>query len=359
MKVIWLLLFVTVFAVAKANATEITDQYEGFEVYLKNQIKKEDQDLPFVENCGINIVLSEKFFNTFIKTLFPAILDIIDKNLIITEQTITINVKNLFTIHFNIIDLGLFASYDNNKTYVNLIDETNTISMHISNSSINVNLTYKNDFDPNIISDEGNLQLNISGLSLDLVFNIIPNPIDKKRFLIKVLESNFDLNPSGFSLDVVNQNQLGYVILQFIQVLRTPIIQTITTVISQYFGVAANEIISFLPIPLILGDVALDSSILKLPNITDGFLPIMLVGRFFPVNKDLPFNNTAKVPIYDEEGESLQVYISDFTLRSFTYTMNELGYLNVTVDTSPVPELVQFDVKSFGYFIPALKDRKL
>ena len=81
---------------------------------------------------------------------------------------------------------------------------------------------------------------------------------------------------------------------------------------------------------MIFNQTALDMSLIKSPQIIGEYLPIQIVGKISPNGKPLPFTNTAVMPEFYKDGESLQIFISEFTLKSFLYTMMELGHLTDT-----------------------------
>ena len=89
--------------------------------------------------------------------------------------------------------------------------------------------------------------------------------------------------------------------------------------------------IGAVPIPLRFNDTELDTSFIETPKINGSHVPISMVGRFNPVGETLPFKNEDVMPFFDLKGESLQIYVSEFTFRSFAYTAQYLGYLTLTL----------------------------
>jgi hypothetical protein len=221
-------------------------------------------------------------------------------------------------------------SYNADKTKVELIEHNNTVGIHVSNSSLHFNVTYNMELDPNILSDIGHFSFGIDELSVNLIFGMKPRPSDPRRVIIEVAENNIDLDATLSYAKLNNTNDFGYVALKVLTVLRVPIAKFLVATLQEYLEVSFNTLVAAIPIPMVFNDTTLDLSLLKIPTISDNYLPIMSVGKFSPTGQELPFTNNASVPIYEKGGESLQIFISDFTLRSFTYTMKQLGYLNVT-----------------------------
>jgi hypothetical protein len=221
-------------------------------------------------------------------------------------------------------------SFDDKLTRVELLEGINQVGIHIHNSSLHLNLTYKTFLDPNILSDNGTMLFGYSNLTFDLDFEMRPLPSDHKRMQIKVIENIIDISPNKTYINLTNTNDFGYLMLNRINVFKTPLIQIFTKSFEEYFEIVVNRAIQEIPIPFVLGDVILDCSLVHSPIIIDEYLPIMLIGQFNPKGQPLPFKNEAIMPMYADNSNSLQIFVSDFTLRSFTYTMQKLGYLDKT-----------------------------
>lgn len=117
--------------------------------------------------------------------------------------------------------------------------------------------------------------------------------------------------------------------MRTIKVFNKTLIKLIESVFTKYLEISINKLITYIPNTLIVNDTAVDMSLIISPKIHDSFLPLQSVGKINPKGKPLPFKNTADIPMYIENGESIQIFISDFTLKSFLYTMEELGYLKL------------------------------
>lgn len=292
-------------------------------------------DVPVWKDCGINIVLSEKFWNIFIRQFFIQLIEIINKDVITEAQTLKIDIKDLVTIYFTIENFNITGiSFDDKLTRVELLQGINQVGIHIHDSSLHLNLTYGAYLDPNILSDNGTMLFGYSNLTFDLDFEMRPLPSDHKRIQIKVIENIIDIDPSKIYANLTNINAFGYQMLNGVKVFKSPIVQTITKAFEEYFEIVVNKAIQLIPIPFVFGDVVLDSSLIHSPIIIDEYLPIMLVGQFNPKGQPLPFKNEAIMPMYADNSNSLQMFVSDFTLRSFTYTMQRLGYLDKTCNNS-------------------------
>ena len=225
-------------------------------------------DVPTCDGWGINVVLSDTFLNTFIRKLFPQILDVINDQIGIEGKTISFKVKELFDIHFTIDGFNITdIKYDERKTQVNLDEYKNEVGIQITNSSVHFNLTYKVELDPNIISDKGVMLFGFDQLSLDLRFIMLPLESDIKKLQIKVVKNKFTLDPANTYMNLTNENDYGNSLFKSLEFFKQPITQLITTTFEEYLELAANRLITAIPYPIEIDNVVLDSSLIHYPII--------------------------------------------------------------------------------------------
>ena len=283
------------------------------------------------EKAGVNFAVSQSFLDSLTRGILPKIWDIINQQIVVKGKTISIKVANLFTVYFNILEFVLSdVYYDSTLTNVTLFEKNNSIGFHINNSSIHFNLTYKLHLDPEILADNGTIKYASDHFKMNLIFGMTPRPEDPKKAIVTISENEMEFDPKLTFVNLTNINDFGNLMMDTVKVFKYPIISLVQGLFSNYLEYAINLAITYIPNPFVNDDTEFDLSLIKWPMITGEFLPIQIVGKFSPIGKTLPFENMADMPDFYTKGESLQMFISEFTIKSLLFTLMNNGKLIAT-----------------------------
>ena len=191
-------------------------------------------------------------------------------------------------------------------------------------------MTYKLHLDPEILADNGKVEYGTDHFKLNLIFGMQPRPDEPKKAIITVSENELDFDPKFTFLNLTNANNFGDMMVDVLKVFKLPIISIVEALFTNYLEFGINQAIKYIPNPFTYNDTVFDLSLIKSPQIIGDFLPIQIVGKFSPKGKILPFQNTADMPDFYKDGDSLQMLISEFTLKSLLYTLMDLGRFTTT-----------------------------
>lgn len=303
--------------------------------------------------AGVAISFSQLFWSNFIKGLLPEIFKKLGET-VFEGGSARVDLKNLTSILVTVDSFEITQiTYDLERTKVVLNDTDNSMGIYIANSTFTAVLQYELDFDPNFLSDVGNLTFGFINFNLDLAFRIGDGK-DPANIDVKILSNALNFTSRDLFIRLNNTNDFNQMMIFLVNTIQTPVMNIIFRVLEEYLETGINAAIHAVPNPISLGDISLDGGLIEAANITSTHTANRLVGKFFPTGQELPFTNNNTLPDWDPNGQSLQVFISEFTLQSYMYSAFVLGKLNTTIENSPSEFLLPFNTDSFSYFIPAL-----
>jgi hypothetical protein len=303
---------------------------------------------------GIIIGFSEKFWNNLLVGLIPQIFKELEQTVFINGTNV-LNISDMMSIYFTIEKYEIInLSYDLNNTRVDLFEANNTAGIHVKNSSFIGYANYEVDVDPPILTDNGTFTVNYTNFDVDLIFQIGNSGDPDDHRYINVVTSNLSINSTDMNFGLNNTNNFNSMLSHILYTIEPPILNIISRAFSDYFEDGINAALGLVPNPIEFGNLTFDISFLTVAKITEQYTLNELVGAFSPKEVDVPFSNNITMPKWDPEGQSLQIYVSEFVFKSLFFSLYDLGLIDLTIDKSPSEKLLKFDTTSFAYFLPSL-----
>ena len=228
------------------------------------------------------MAISETFFTRLVTELLPDILELLSKEVKKITKIISINL-DMFIIHLSDLSFQINEiSFDINKTKADLYHTNNSIGFHIADNKVNFTLGYDVILEPPILEDTGTVEIGYDSFNLDFILGMIPDKDDPEKLAIEVSESNFIVNPQSIKIGLKNNNDFNSLIVSVINAILPPVANLLGTAVSDYFQEGINLILGLIKFPLSVGQISLDFSLTKLPEITkDDFLSISSDGKIF------------------------------------------------------------------------------
>ena len=228
------------------------------------------------------MAISETFFTRLVTELLPDILELLSKEVKKITKIISINL-GMFIVHLSDLSFQINEiSFDINKTKADLYHTNNSIGFHIADNKVNFTLGYDVILEPPILEDTGIVEIGYDSLNLDFILGMIPDKDDPEKLAIEVSESNFIVNPQSVKIGLKNNNDFNSLIVSVINAILPPVANLLSTAVSDYFQEGINLILGLIKFPLSVGQISLDFSLTKLPEITkDDFLSISSDGKIF------------------------------------------------------------------------------
>lgn len=281
--------------------------------------------------------------------MLPQVFDRINEGQL-TGKTFNVELGDLLTLHLTIDNITASdVKLNKEKTQVVLDSTENIMRINISDASAFVHIIYEVNMDPSLMSDNGTITLGFKDLSIELAMQFLKDRHQPEY--IKILTNNITMSPDNLELNVTNENDLNKMVTKIGNILKYPILNVVGEAFEDYLELGINEGMKKLPDPIVSGDYSASMRALHPANITEGWLAFALNGTIFPTkNPKLPFNNTAKIPNFVKEGQSLQISISEFTLQSLIYTAYTNGAIKGSFNDSGTP-LFGMDTTSMSYFL--------
>ena len=303
--------------------------------------------------AGIVISFSEVFWNNLLKGLIPQIFKKL-KETVFEGGSTEIKIKDMLVIYFTVEDFNIDQlAYDLTNTRVDLFEDNNTIGAHIARSNFSAHVDYLFDLDPSFITDNGTLDFSWSDLGIDFVFGIGDGQ-DSTNIDINVTTSSFNLNPEKVNLTLVNENNFNQLVSFLMTTVQAPVINVISKAFTEYLGSGINAGIHLVPNPITIGNMTFNNTLVEAANITAMYTSNKIVGSFTPIDRQIPIVNNVTLPTWDEKGQSLQIYLSEFVFQSLLYSLFDLGQISLMLEESPLESLLKFDTDSFAYFLPTI-----
>jgi hypothetical protein len=292
--------------------------------------------------------------NRFLKEILLVLLKELEKSYKL-GQTITIDL-GMFIVYLELPKFVLNnISYSEEGTGVDLFDKNNTLGLHIEDSNLNVSLQYNMILDPPILDDQGILEIGYSALDIDVIVGMQPQKDNPQRIDLYIAKSNFTVDPKDVYIELTNNNDFNKILINIMGAIKGPIINLVTSALTDYFQNVVDLVESLIPETIDLDGVVIDISLFRIPDVTtDDFLTVSWVGKV--VCPGCEYKNTRRLPTYFPEGKDMQLFISDYTMKSalcavvvkdllkFTVSYNETNLLNTYYLKDLIPELA----KKFG-----------
>jgi len=114
-------------------------------------------------------------------------------------------------------------------------------------------------------------------------------------------------------------------------------------------------------IPIKKDGLAVDYSLLSAPKMSNQHVILSITGTLvdltIPETKNPPFIMPENIPDFDPAGKSIQMFLSDYTIKSVLNTMHKSERIKIKLKSEDVPkELpVQFNTTSLDLLLPGLE----
>jgi len=295
-----------------ANCTETIDFSTSEDYDLSTHLLKADKyDMI---NAGLTIALGDVFLNKVLKEILPAVFKMLEKEYKL-GQTIEVDLEMFKVILTSPKLIVNEISFGEDGTKVDLYDKNNSFGFHIQDSVVDISMKYSLILDPPILDDDGTLNIGYTGLSIDVILAMLAKKDNPKAIDLEISESYFKVAPKNVKIEIDNSNDFDKLLITVVNSIKAPIVNLISQALSEYLQQLADLVEGLIPGIVNLSGIEIDLAFAEIPDVTvDDFIIASWVGKV--TSEQCQFENTRMLPKYIPDGKDLQLFISDYTLRS-------------------------------------------
>lgn len=199
--------------------------------------------------------------------------------------------------------------------------------------------------------------INNSELAFDLSFYLRDN-------LVEARIKEFSLSLNNLTIHSSKDSDKSYIN----SILKGPLKSIMTYVLSNYLRSSMEDKINLqlskVPRFFFVSNIpiVMDYKHVKAPSIHPEYLVSYLDGTFYDIASTTNLNNALEYGDFPEFNKSsknnFQIFISEHLFNSAAYATWKSGYLNITIDSSRVPEKAGFklNVRILKQFVPEVSD---
>ena len=269
--------------------------------------------------------------------------------------------------HVNATILQIYLDLNESKFLVFSIDipgtefkftpETNTVRFSLSGLTMHYDLYLILNSDPLIIFGDGNGNVTSNNLALNMDVEFFKQLNRNFNITFKNMETNLH-TPETFDMMMHSNNNDLFVVVNMIMqavlpflrkqaggVLSPDLLATLTDMVNDVFSGMPPS----LPIP-VSEFFKFDYGLQADPQInSDGFLMFSLNGTFFnETSSDIPFPMPDDLPTVNPSGYDMQLFLSQYTLNSALWGLQQEGFFAISVETSQIDLPIPIDTDFIG-----------
>jgi hypothetical protein len=314
---------------------------------------------------GVRVALKEDLIEGFERKLLPMLLEKLG-NLSIGDKSIDLD-AGITTLHIFLTNINLHIfnlKPENIKISLGEPDKLNISAREISGDG---HLTVR--FKLGFVSETDEVQVKVTRLNIqaETTISMQESPQENGKFVpyawisgVNIdLDFDFDIRGSlvAFIARIVKSTIKSYIYEQLNDKLRNLIIEESRILIPDFI----NQIPLYVP----LGNtgLALDYSLLSAPKIKDGYLLLnsngAIVNIKYPETKNSPFVVSTNLPEYNENGKSIQMFLSEYSIKTAVNSLFISNMFNVTIYSEDLPSdsPIHLDSTSLESLIPGTVNR--